>query len=597
MQECFSESIHTPPRSEPRRQSKLKDLPKEPENESIVLETEPAPRSFSKSRLYRNVESRTDSGLRSSSVKRLIDTPKKARHSKSPQVRGLNPQQRAETSTPYRAVDMLTSETLERRKKYFQTSKLEEFLGQVSDVFKTNTPVDSDMSNKAGVFLKQLQKVKFDDGLSQFAKDVCTEVAKTHGKFSTLSQNKLVQLFKFTPNAPVKLTPEEKEMQLCEEQLNSSISKLTVRKLKELTSSKINQAANIEAGLALLILFSEVDTSVEVTPGFKVLKSRSWNTVQNYFAVPGRAANISRSIGDFIRKGMISPSVIKQTAEQSQQLRLTRDDNSAINIIHEYLCAVFKFFEIWYKYSAPEGYKDKHRSISRVKSPMLRSKSSHGGDAIATCSTKCSKAEDTSSRRSDSKENTTVEIVCESPMDWVTVDQDDLLQSFGGGGRKNLMTFHPNSINWVVKETSTQTENIDPNLTAHLTKSQSVVSLEQRLVAEEVKAEEARLKCLLESTFRSFLVDKVSQVSSTWGALEKDRRRLRLTTEMTAYDQRHAWLEEFMQELDASDKLVGYRHDMTNKMTSWLEQVSEDEHFKSEVKSAYSQLNQRQLLT
>lgn len=593
--DSFADTLSTPPRStEPSKHSNtVAKLMKELEPEQMVMETEPAPRSLSKSRLYRNVGSRTDSGLRSSSVKRLIDTPKKARLSKSPQIRGLNTQQKIQ-GTSFRAVDMLTSETLERRKKFFQTTKLEEFLGQVSDVFRSNTAVEPIMSSKAGTFLRQLQKLKLDDNLTQFARDVCVEVSKTHGKFSTLSQTKLQQLFKVTPSAPVKLTPEEKEIQHSEEQLASAISKMTVRKLKELTSSKCNQAANVQAGLALLILFSEIDTSVEVSPGFKVLKSRSWQAVANYFAVPGRAANTARNIAEFIRKGQISPSVIKQTSDQSHQLRLSRDDNSAINVVHEYLCSVLSFYDVWVKYHASESYLEKLRAFQRSKTPMQRSKSSHG-DAITACSTKSSKAEDASTL-ADSKENTRVEVVCESPLDWVA-DQEDLMQSFGGlrDSQKNMMTFHPNSINWVVKETSTQTENLDPNF--QLVKSSSVINLEQRLLTEEVRAEEAKLKVFLENSFRTYLTDKVAVVSASRCAMEKDRRRLRLTIEMTAFDQRHAWLEEFMQDLDASESLGSYRHDVTQKVTNWLEQVSEDECFKSEVKSAYNQLCQRHLLT
>jgi hypothetical protein len=595
-QQNLVESLATPPRSEPRWQEKLSDTSglKDYDDDMIVMETEPAPRQLSKSRLYRNVESRTDSGLRSSSVKRLIDTPR-MRHSKSPQVRGLNSQNKPELK-PCRAVDLLTTETLERRRQFLTLSSLEAFLDQVSEVFKANAAVDSQMAAKARLFLKQLQGAKLDESLSQFSKGVCEEVAKTLGKFSAASHARLQLLYRVTPSAPAKLTSEEKEMQLAEEQLLSAINKLSVRKLKELTSSKLNQAPNIEAGLALLILFSEIDTSVEVTPGFKVLKSRSWQSVSSYFAVPGRAATCARTIGESIRKGLISPSVIKQTMEQSEQLHLTRDDNSAINVVHEYLCSVFKFYDVWLKYSAPSAYKAKHKTTLRsVKSPELQSKSSQG-DAVMLGSTKSSKGEDSSYQRGSSKDGVRCEVVCESPLDWVT-DQEDFMLSFGErrNSLKNLMTFHPDSLNWVVKETSTQTENQDPNL-PFLGKSKSVVSLEKQRLAEEVKAEEAKLKSILENSLRVFLIDKISQVASTWSAFEKDRRRLRLTTEMAAFDQRHAWLEEFMQELDESDKLQGYRHDMTHKLRSWLELASED-YFKAEVKSVYSQLTQDQLLT
>jgi hypothetical protein len=567
--ECLRRSdlreLSTPPRSAEFHISRLNSTDK---LASFVSST---PQKYSKSRLYRDVEPRTDSGIRPSSVKRLNDTQRN--RSRSPQVRGLNVQAKPEI-LPCRAVDLLTSETLERRKKFYQINKLEEFIGEVSEICKTNAAVNSDLASRANSLLAQLRGSSLDDGLAKFAKDVCVEVVKSHGKFSTTSLAKLQELYKIAPKPPVTLTPNERELQEAETQLNASINKLTVRKLKELTSSKANQAANIEAGLALLILFSEIDRSIEVSPGFKILRSRAWKTVQAYLAVPGRAANISRNIIDFIRKGQVSPSVVKQAAEQSQQLRLTRDDNSAINLVHEYLGSVFKFYDLWLMHFAPSSYRDKCRALLPHKSAKLKGRSSQRSHGEMTCSTK------RSTPRMDFKENTltaTAETFdCET-------EHDELMQSLGGL-RQNSGSFGHE--NWL-QEPFEQTENEDPNLAYEQPKPKSGVEV---LLTTDDRTDAA--KSHLDSSFHDFLLAKVGQVHSLKAGLDLDSRRLRLATEMTALDMHHAWLEEFIQDLDWSDQLEDINHDLNQTIVAWLELMAQVEHFKAEVKHVYSQLTQ-----
>jgi hypothetical protein len=583
--ECLRRSdlreLSTPPRSAEPHISRLNATDKAA---SFVSST---PKKLSKSRLYQAVEPRTDSGIRSSSVKRLNDTQRSL--SRSPLVRGLNAQPKPEI-LPCRAVDLLTSETLERRKKSFQIFELEEFIGEVSDICKANAAVSSELVSRANSLLAQLCRSSLEDGLAKFAKDVCVEVVKTHGKFSVMSLAKLQELYKIAPKTPVPLTPNERELQEAETQLNSSIAKLTVRKLKELTSSKANQAANIDAGLALLILFSEIDRSIEVTPGFKVLRSRAWKTVQAYLAVPGRAANISRNIVDFIRKGQVSPSVIKQAAEQSQHLRLTRDDNSAINVVHEYLGAVFKFYDVWLMHSAPSSYRDKCRALLSNKPAKLQGKSCQRSHGEMTCSTK------RSTPRKDFKESALT--VTAETFDCET-DQDELMQSFGGL-RQNRGTFEHEQ--WL-QETFEQTENEDPNLASELSKPKSRV---QVLSTMDEKAEAAKPKSHLDIShldsshldisFHDFLLEKMGEVHSLKAGLDLDSRRLRLATEMTAIDMQHTWLEEFIQGLDGSDQLEGMGYDLNLEVIGWLEVMAEAEHFKAEVKGVYSQLTQEQVI-
>lgn len=90
--------------------------------------------------------------------------------------------------------------------------------------------------------------------------------------------------------------------------LTQVLKSLTVRRLQELRPSPRLEAETVDAMLGLIILFSGIDSEIEVTPGFRVMRSRALKLVTNYLSIPGHVIKICRSYVQKVKKGEVSAS-------------------------------------------------------------------------------------------------------------------------------------------------------------------------------------------------------------------------------------------------------------------------------------------------
>lgn len=93
-----------------------------------------------------------------------------------------------------------------------------------------------------------------------------------------------------------------------EAEFSYAISRLTVRKVQEVKDCLLYTPEATEIGLSILILFADIDNSIEVTCSHQVLKSRRCEQVNNYFSVPGHVVSVCRRFIPCVKKGMVSLS-------------------------------------------------------------------------------------------------------------------------------------------------------------------------------------------------------------------------------------------------------------------------------------------------
>lgn len=137
-----------------------------------------------------------------------------------------------------------------------------------------------------------------------------------------------------------------------EAELSEILAKVTVRRLQEVKDSLHFSTEATEVGLGLLILFADIDSSIEVTCSHRVMKSRRWEQVGNYFSIPGHVVSVCRRFIPSVKKGVVSVSkaytdAVKQASMHLSQAKRIKDPASACAMLFNFLVAAIHFFEAW----------------------------------------------------------------------------------------------------------------------------------------------------------------------------------------------------------------------------------------------------------
>jgi hypothetical protein len=124
------------------------------------------------------------------------------------------------------------------------------------------------------------------------------------------------------------------------------LNQLSVRKVQDVKDS-LRLPEAIEIGFSMLILFADVDNSIEVTCSHRVFKSRRWEQVSNYFSVPGHVVSVCRRFIPNVKKGLVSLNAVQQASDHIAQVKRVRDQKSAYALLQAFIVKAIKFFEAW----------------------------------------------------------------------------------------------------------------------------------------------------------------------------------------------------------------------------------------------------------
>jgi len=131
--------------------------------------------------------------------------------------------------------------------------------------------------------------------------------------------------------------------------LTEILKNLTVRRLQELRSTPHLSNDIVEVVLGLIILFSGIDSEIEVTPGFRVMRSRACKLVTNYLSIPGHVVKVCRSFIPKVKKGEVTPSIVKQCTEHFRKLKPPKNRLSTLGLLYAFLEAALNFYEEYTK--------------------------------------------------------------------------------------------------------------------------------------------------------------------------------------------------------------------------------------------------------
>lgn len=139
------------------------------------------------------------------------------------------------------------------------------------------------------------------------SKEAVLKRESTVKQLNSDSDSSVRQLFQETwqsENAPKVRGPCQKLPY--EADLFKVLNKLTVRKIQEVKDCLHTVPEATEIGLSLLMLFADVDSSIQAICSYRVMKSRRWVQVSNYFSVPGHVISVCRRFIPNVKKGLVS---------------------------------------------------------------------------------------------------------------------------------------------------------------------------------------------------------------------------------------------------------------------------------------------------
>jgi hypothetical protein len=125
------------------------------------------------------------------------------------------------------------------------------------------------------------------------------------------------------------------------------LNKLSVRKIQEVKDSLRHTPEAIEIGFTMLILFADVDNSIEVTCSHRVFKSRRSEQVSNYFSVPGHVVSVCRRFIPNVKKGLVSLKAVQQASDQIAQVKRVKIPTSAYALLQSFIVKAIQFFKAW----------------------------------------------------------------------------------------------------------------------------------------------------------------------------------------------------------------------------------------------------------
>lgn len=172
-------------------------------------------------------------------------------------------------------------------------------------------------------------------------------------------------------------------VQQATQQLNATLRQLTAKKLlvksmQQLKGFRFPSRDTLLLIQSFLCLFCQVDKTIDVTPGFSLMKSRLWSVFNKYLANPGNAIQTLRKFPHFIVTKRISFKNVQASRELFRKI-----NSETIPCIHRYLDTAFQFYDTYtlyksqqansipLKYKSPIYYQGP-RECKKTHSPTLR---------------------------------------------------------------------------------------------------------------------------------------------------------------------------------------------------------------------------------
>jgi hypothetical protein len=136
-----------------------------------------------------------------------------------------------------------------------------------------------------------------------------------------------------------------------ETELFEILIQISSQKVREVRDTLRISPEATEIGLALMILFADVDNSIEIPCSHRVVKSKRWEQVSNYFSVPGHVVSVCRRFIPNVKKGLVSLNAVQQASDHIAQVKRVRDQKSASALLQAFIVKASKFFEAWQQQS------------------------------------------------------------------------------------------------------------------------------------------------------------------------------------------------------------------------------------------------------
>jgi hypothetical protein len=157
---------------------------------------------------------------------------------------------------------------------------------------------------------------------------------------------------------------EDKELAEAEMDVMARLNQLTARRINLLRGLTRPPVHIQQITAAYLCLFSRVDSSIEVAPGFQLVLSRCWETWQAYIQQPGHVIQTARTVLSLVKTGKISQGVMTEVRRLLRDVKGQETNNELIEeaagAIFLFLKSVEMFFFEW-KLRYPEMYPKRTR--------------------------------------------------------------------------------------------------------------------------------------------------------------------------------------------------------------------------------------------
>jgi hypothetical protein len=136
-----------------------------------------------------------------------------------------------------------------------------------------------------------------------------------------------------------------------EAELFDILESLTARTFLDVKSVLPNSPQATAIGLSMLMLFADVDRTIEVVCQHRYIKGRDLAQVSEYFSTPGNAISVCRRFIPNVKKGRISLNAVQQASDQLGQVKLLGDSEPGVELLYNFTATALNFFEAWQQYS------------------------------------------------------------------------------------------------------------------------------------------------------------------------------------------------------------------------------------------------------
>jgi hypothetical protein len=136
-----------------------------------------------------------------------------------------------------------------------------------------------------------------------------------------------------------------------EAELFDILKSLTARTFLDVKNILPSSPQATEIGLSMLMLFADVDRTIEAVCKHRVIKGRDVAQVSEYFSIPSNAICVCRRFIPNVKKGRVSLNAVQQASDHLSQVKLHGDLEPEVELLYNFTATALNFFEAWQQYS------------------------------------------------------------------------------------------------------------------------------------------------------------------------------------------------------------------------------------------------------